>query len=133
MIIAVDFDGTIVDHRYPEIGAEVPGSVKALKLLTAKGHKLILWTMRSDGQRDGDVLSQAVEFCKSRGIELYGVNQNPSQSWSSSPKAYAHLYVDDAAIGCPLLESPRAGGRPYVDWESVAAQIERIEKAAEGK
>lgn len=127
MVIAVDFDGTIVDHKYPDIGAPVPGAIKWLKRWQELGAKLILWTMRSDGRPDhGDVLTQALEFCNSHGIEFYGVNSNPDQGWSSSPKAYAHIYIDDAAFGCPLAENPRVGGRMYVDWEVAGPAIESM-------
>ena len=129
MIIGIDFDGTLVDHRYPEIGAAVPGAVEACKALVAKGAKLVLFTMRSDGGKDGDTLSDAVRWCEQQGIELYGVNRNPTQdSWTSSPKAYCHVYVDDAAFGCPLRDNPRSGGRPMVDWSRVTPTLlERME------
>jgi hypothetical protein len=129
-IIAIDFDGTIADHRFPEIGKPVPGAFKWMKRLQAAGAKLILFTMRSDHRGEpsaefpdvagGDYLTQAVEFCRKHGVEFWGINTNPEQqSWTRSPKAYAHTYVDDAAFGCPLKENPSAGGRPFVDWEAV--------------
>jgi len=137
MIIAVDFDGTLVDHRFPDIGREVPAAFEWLKLCQQAGARLILWTVRADGGEGGpsdsplgDYLRHAVEFCQARGIEFWAVNENPEQaSWSTSPKAYAHIYIDDAAYGCPLRENPRMGGRPYVDWRivgpSVLAKIQR--------
>ena len=124
-IIAVDFDGTIVEHRYPDIGRPVPGAIEALLEFQGLGARLILWTMRSDGQRDGDVLTLAVEWCRKRGLEFWGVNQNPEQSWSRSPKAYAHRYIDDAAVGCPLRPSLTAGARDMVDWERVREDVLR--------
>lgn len=123
MNIAIDFDGTIVAHEFPKIGAEVPGAFKWMKRLQKAGCRLILWTMRSDGQNVGDVLTEAVEFCRERGIEFWGVNANPEQDWSTSPKAYAHVYVDDAAFGCPMRENYKAGGRPYVDWAVVGPAL----------
>lgn len=114
-IICVDFDGTIVDHRYPAIGQEIPGAISTLLDLQAMGHKLILWTMRSGG-----TLTDAVNYLEARGVNLYGINKNPSQhTWTESPKAYGQIYIDDAALGCPLKENPRLGGRPYVDWKAV--------------
>jgi len=114
MIIAVDFDGTCVTHAYPEIGSDI-GAVPVLKALVAAGHKLILYTMRS-----GDTLAAAVKWCEENGIELWGVNNNPEQhTWSASPKVYAALYIDDAALGCPLI-LPANGKRPYVDWGEVS-------------
>jgi hypothetical protein len=120
-IICVDFDGTIVEHRYPDIGAPVPGAIRWLKEFQAAGAKLILWTMRSDGREDGqNPLAEAVDYCRKNGVEFWGINTNPEQiGWTSSPKAYAPLYIDDAAFGCPLRESARVGGRPMVDWDIV--------------
>jgi hypothetical protein len=126
--VAVDFDGTIVDHQFPDVGAEVPGALRWLEAWQAAGASLILWTMRSDGRsgdgkENGPVLSDAVNFCRDRGLEFFSVNGNPTQTWTKSPKAYAHVYVDDAAFGCPLRENPRCGGRPYVDWEKVGPAV----------
>lgn len=124
MYIAIDFDGTIVDHRFPDIGVDVPGAFRWMKLWQEAGAKLILWTMRSDGDNCGPVLTQAVDFCRSKCIEFYGVNENPSQhTWTKSPKVYAHFYVDDSAAGCPLHDNPRLGGRPYVDWDVVGPMV----------
>lgn len=127
MIIAVDFDGTIVDHRYPDIGAEVPGAVEWLKRLVERGAKLILLTMRS-----GETLRQAVRWCDDKGISLWAANRNPQQwSWTRSVKVYAHAYVDDAGFGCPLHENPRMGGRPYVDWNIVGPGLMKMLEAHE--
>ncbi len=86
--------------------------------------------MRSDGRsgdgkrENGPVLTEAVEFCRTHGIEFYGVNENPAQkTWTGSPKAYAHLYVDDAAFGCPLIASRKSGNRPMVDWDRVGPLV----------
>lgn len=134
MIVAIDFDGTIVDHRFPEIGGEVPGAFAAMKEFQKAGAQLILWTMRSDMRSTGvsdeghkadrDYLGEAVEFCRERGVEFWGVNQSPGQeSWSTSPKQYAHIYIDDAALGCPLRENPRMGGKSFVDWSIVGPKV----------
>lgn len=118
MIIAVDFDGTIVKHEFPRVGMPVPGAVQFLKLFTQGGAKLILYTMRSGGY-----LEDAVRYLRDREVKLFGVNENPEQkSWTSSPKAYAHIYIDDAAYGCPLLPG-EDGGRDYVDWSKVGPAI----------
>ena len=63
MTIAIDFDGTIVEHRYPEIGKEIPFATATLKLLIAEGHRLILWSVR-----ESDLLKEAVEWCSARGV-----------------------------------------------------------------
>jgi len=125
MFIAVDFDGTIVEHEYPEIGPPVPLAIDWLQQFQDAGAKLILWTMRGAAPVQGrNLLQEAVDYCRDNGIEFFGVNSNPEQrSWTSSSKAYAHLYIDDAAFGCPLLDNPRLDGRPFVDWAEVGPEV----------
>lgn len=123
MFIAIDFDGTIVAHEFPELGAPVPGAVEWMLKFQEAGARLILWTMRSDEGDAPGVLTAAIEYCRQQGIEFYGVNANPDQDWSKSPKAYAHVYVDDASACCPLRENPKMGGRPFVDWDVVGPQV----------
>lgn len=120
MYICIDFDGTIVDHRYPEIGLPAPHAIQFITEWAEKGAKLILFTMRS-----GDELKAAVEYLRGCGIYLYGINQNPDQStWTDSPKAYGQVYVDDAAFGCPMVR-PEGFVRPCVDWSVVGPAISR--------
>ena len=115
LIIAVDFDGTCVTHEYPKIGRYI-GAQPVLKRLVEAGAKLILWTMRSDRH-----LQEAVQWFSDNEIPLFGIQGNPEQStWTSSPKAYAKVYIDDAALGCPLC-SGLSGERPFVDWKAVEA------------
>lgn len=119
MTIAVDFDGTCVTHEYPRIGKDI-GAAPILKQLVKNGHQLIVFTMRS-----GKYLDDAVKWFKENEITLYGINYNPSQiEWTTSPKAYAQLYIDDAALGCPLKGGLIVGERPYVDWISVEHLLE---------
>jgi hypothetical protein len=126
MYISVDFDGTIVDHRYPDIGEPVPGAVTWLQRLQHHGAKLILFTMRSNRSEDKSFLRDAVDYMEANGIQLYGVNRNPDQdSWTSSPKVYAEVYVDDSAFGCPLIQ-PKGFARPCVDWKKVGPQLEHM-------
>ena len=97
MIIAVDFDGTIVDHEYPEIGKPKLFAFETLKALQDKGHQLILWTYRA-----GKELDYAVEFCSKNGIEFYAVNKNyPEEVYddSISRKIIADVYIDDRNVG----------------------------------
>lgn len=130
MIIAVDFDGTCVTHEFPKVGKDI-GAVPVLKKLVEKGHQIILYTMRSHSNGDGgnidkygnsisnDTLQDAIDWFKKNGIPLLGVNENPTQKrWTSSPKIFAHLYIDDAALGCPLIQT-QLSSRPYVDWEET--------------
>ncbi len=97
MIIAVDFDGTIVEHRFPEIGRIRPFAFETLQELKKKNHKLILWTHRS-----GRHLEEAVEFCLLNGLKFYAINKNyPEEKWNEndSRKILADLYIDDRNLG----------------------------------
>ncbi|WPJ72121.1 hypothetical protein DEEACLCL_00104 [Salmonella phage CRW-SP2] len=118
MIIAIDFDGTCVAHEYPKVGRDI-GAVPVLKSMVQKGHQLVLFTMRS-----GEELEDAVWWFRSHDIPLFGVNTNPTQkSWTDSPKAYAQMYIDDAALGCPLVYPD--SGRPYVAWGAVEYMLQQ--------
>lgn len=110
MIIGLDFDGTLVTHEYPDIGDDL-GAGPWLHQLASMGCRFVLHTMR-----DGAELVAAGAYCRDRlGIALLGVNTNPGQhAWTMSPKAYCHLYVDDAGLGAP---TKLAGPKPAVDWE----------------
>ncbi|MGC9512063.1 MAG: BT0820 family HAD-type phosphatase [Fidelibacterota bacterium] len=97
MIIAVDFDGTLVEHRYPAIGKEIPYAFETLKILQQKGHKLILWTYRT-----GDSLTEAVEYCKKKGVEFWAVNESypgENREKNRGRKINAEIYIDDRNIG----------------------------------
>lgn len=98
MIIAVDFDGTIVKHRYPAIGSEIPFAIETLKKLSDENHQLILWSVR-----EGKLLQEAVDFCKERGLEFYAVNSNYPEEKDShdhfSRKLKADLFIDDRNLG----------------------------------
>ena len=113
-IIAVDFDGTCVEHNYPAIGMEVEGAVEVLRALNKRGHRIILNTMRS-----GEKLDAAVKWFSDRKIVLWGVNRNPEQEeWTASPKVYADWYIDDSALGCPIMFIDGVR-RPVVKWSKV--------------
>jgi hydroxymethylpyrimidine pyrophosphatase-like HAD family hydrolase len=96
--IAVDFDGTIVDHEYPEIGKEKLFAFQTLKELEKKGALLILWTFRT-----GKKLEEAVDYCRNNGLEFYAVNKNyPEEIFDEatvSRKINADIYIDDRNIG----------------------------------
>lgn len=99
MLIAVDFDGTIVEHRYPEIGEELPFATDTLKMLIADHHKLILWSVR-----EGKLLDDAVEWCRKRGVEFYAINRDyPEEEMDKnnhfSRKLKVDLWIDDRNIG----------------------------------
>lgn len=96
-IIAIDFDGTIVDNAYPKIGKPLPFAFETLKALQEKGHRLILWTFRS-GRR----LDEAVAFCKKNGICFYAVNKSYPEEIlddSVSRKINADIFIDDRNFG----------------------------------
>lgn len=98
MIIAVDFDGTIVTHEYPNIGKPIPFAIDTLKKLQEEDqHQLILWTVR-----EGQLLREAVDYCKSRGLEFYAVNSNYPEELpehGASRKITADLWIDDRNLG----------------------------------
>lgn len=151
LIIGIDFDGTCLTHTYPKLGKDI-GAVPVLKRLVAEGHKLMLWTMRShvkvqNGDAVIDTLAEALKWFEDNGIELWGVNENPEQKatkWSTSTKQYADYYIDDAAIGCPLIQEYMTMpvfhglettdyninskqipiGRPFVNWAAIEAGME---------
>ncbi len=114
MIIAVDFDGTIVKHRYPKIGEEIPFATDTLRLLIEDQHRLILWTVR-----EGELLEEAIAWCRERGVEFFAVNRDyPEESEehkSFSRKLKADLFIDDRNLG----------GIP--DWGTIYAMVSRRE------
>lgn len=117
-IIAVDFDGTIVEHKFPDIGKPVPGIWDNLKRIRDLKHvTMIMSTMRS-----GVYLEEAREFVEANGIVFDYYNINPHQfSWTTSHKIYSHILIDDTAIGCPLIWENHK--RPYVDWSQVITKV----------
>lgn len=139
MVICCDFDGTCVTHDFPLVGKDI-GAVPVLKELVENGHQLILWTMRSNRPKGGAIsdptihdvtgnfLDDAVKWFERNEIPLYGIQENPTQKeWTTSKKCYAQLYIDDAALGCPLLYPKNyseydlvpLSDRPFVNWKMV--------------
>ncbi len=97
MKIAVDFDGTIVEDAYPDIGKPMLFAFETLKELHKQKHQLILWTYRS-----GTELEAAVDFCRENGVEFYAVNNSyPEEIYdtSFSRKIHAHVFIDDRNLG----------------------------------
>ncbi len=138
MTINIDFDGTCVSHEFPHIGKSI-GAEKVLKRLVDNGHQLILFTMRSDRKEakpvidptiqnvTGKFLTEAVDWFKENDIKLYGIQKNPTQSnWTTSPKSYAELMIDDSSLGCPLKLDLLVSKRPFVCWETVEVYLERM-------
>lgn len=124
MDICIDFDGTCVSHEYPEIGQDI-GAFPVLRRLVLRDHRLILFTMRSDVPGGRQYLSEAVQLLTDQRIALYGIQENPTQKeWTTSPKAYGQLYIDDAGLGIPLRTDPRFT-RPFVNWGKVEYLLEK--------
>lgn len=96
MIIAIDFDGTIVEHKYPNIGKPIPFAIETLLKLQEDNHKLILWTVR-----EGNLLQEAIDYCNNRGLYFYAVNENYiGENKDTSPrKLKADMFIDDRNIG----------------------------------
>lgn len=99
MIIAVDFDGTIVEHKYPRIGKEIPFAIATLKKLQEERNLLILWSVR-----EGALLEEAIQFCRERGLEFYAINndhpeEERGENYSCSRKLRADLFIDDRNVG----------------------------------
>ena len=111
MIIAVDFDGTIVEHRYPAIGKERPFATDTLKKLIKDGHRLILWTVR-----EGRLLDEAVDFCRERGVEFYAVNRDYPEEEKEHNKHYSRKLKADVWI-----DDRNVGGLP--DWGTIYEMI----------
>lgn len=113
MNIAVDFDGTIVTHKYPLIGEELPFAVETLKMLQKEGHNLVLWSCRQ-----GQLLDDALNWCRERGLEFYAANRDyPEETTDNNPdytrKLKVDLFIDDRGIG----------GLP--DWGTIYEMIRK--------
>lgn len=116
LVIAVDFDGTIVENKYPEIGTLLPHALFYLHKMRIDGHRLILWTCRT-----GDSLKEAVDFCNNLGVWFDEVNENLPEAieeYGQNRKIFTDLYIDDKAVGCPMF-----GGE--VDWEAIYYWVQR--------
>ena len=117
LTIAVDFDGTIVEHKYPAIGKEKPFAIDTLKALAGDWHRLILWT-----SREGSLLNDAVDFCHKRGLDFFAINSNHPPGYlfegrsDKSQKVIADLYIDDRNLG----------GLP--DWGTIYEMVSGIQR-----
>lgn len=139
MTFNIDFDGTVVTHAFPHVGKDI-GAAPVLRALTDAGHQLILFTMRSDRKEKGaeiedptimdvtgNFLTDAVNWFKENDIPLYGIQSNPTQKiWTTSPKSYAEVMIDDSAMGCPLLFDETLSHRPFVDWVKIAEMLNEM-------
>ena len=112
MVIAVDFDGTIVEHRYPEIGKEVPFAIQTLKMLIKEQHRLILWTVR-----EGELLDEAVEWCKQRGVEFWAINKDYPEEEKENNNNYSRKLKAD-----PFIDDRNVGGLP--EWGLIYQMVQ---------
>lgn len=110
MTIAIDFDGTIVEHKYPEIGTEIPFAIDTLKMLINDRHRLILWSVR-----EGVLLEEAVEYCRKRGVEFYAVNKDYPEEKTTDRNFSRKLKVD------MFIDDRNLGGLP--DWGTIYRMI----------
>ncbi|WP_027450085.1 BT0820 family HAD-type phosphatase [Xylanibacter brevis] len=111
MTIAVDFDGTIVKHRYPAIGEEIPFAIDTLKMLINDHHRLILWSVR-----EGKLLEDAISWCRERGVEFYAVNRDyPEETIENNQHFSRKLKVD------VWIDDRNLGGLP--DWGTIYRMI----------
>ena len=116
MTIAVDFDGTIVEHKYPKIGDEILFATDTLKQLIKDGHRLILWSVR-----EGQLLQDAIDWCHERGVDFYAVNKDyPEENGKESNQSFsrkikADIFIDDRNLG----------GLP--DWGQIYQMIKNHE------
>lgn len=115
MIIAIDFDGTIVEHAYPKIGKPIPFAIETLKELQRNGHTLLMWTVR-----EGTLLQEAIDYVEGKGVKFYAYNKNypEEDDTKASRKLNADIFVDDRNVcGFP-------------DWGTIYRAIQAAEKGA---
>lgn len=111
MTIAIDFDGTIVEHKYPKIGSEIPFATDTLKMLIKDGHRLILWSVR-----EGELLQEAVEWCHTKGVDFWAVNKDyPEEEKDKNNHFSRKLKVD------MFIDDRNLGGLP--DWGTIYQMI----------
>ncbi len=115
MIVAIDFDGTIVEHKYPEIGAPLPDAFRVMRRLVKAGHTLVLWTCRTDHPTDEEQahFTEALDFVRSNGVPMLTPDEAPSAFGEEFPvtKVFANIYIDDRNIG------------GFLGWDSVEEEF----------
>lgn len=126
MFVSVDFDGTCVTHEFPQTGKNI-GAEIVLRALANAGHKIICVSMRSGEHKDTvgvDTVKAIEDWFKKERIKLYAINDNPAQiSFSNSRKVFAHIYIDDQFLGCPLIEDAQYSHRAFVNWYGVTIYL----------
>ncbi len=128
MIIAVDFDGTIVTHEYPRIGKERPFAIQTLRRIQEEGeHQIILWTVR-----EGELLKEAVDFCHDRGLDFYAINSNyPEEApeHNAPRKLVADLWIDDRNLGgipdWGVIYQMIKSGNPWIPMQGIPTEVQQ--------
>lgn len=119
MIIAVDFDGVLCEKKYPAIGAPNRKLIAHLINLRLGGMKIILWTCRS-----GDMLDEAVKWCRHQGLEFDGINENLQENIDTyggdTRKVFAHVYIDDQNVPAEFMEEYDI---PYIQGQTYFREI----------
>ncbi len=111
MILAIDFDGTIVEHKYPQIGAEIPGACETIRDLYAAGHKIIIWTCRTLTLPEPGI-HEMIGWLDGNGVPYHAINCNTfGAEFYSMPKIYADVYIDDKNFG------------GFPGWDAVRRQL----------
>jgi len=124
MKIAIDFDGTCVTNEFPGVGKDI-GAVPVLKRLIGKGHKFILYTLRTNEGKHEGALDTAKAWFQENGIELWAIGKDRGQEhWNSSNKCFADLYIDKLALGIPLKIDTTISSLPFVDWDKIEILVE---------
>ncbi|MBC8147438.1 MAG: hydrolase [Bacteroidetes bacterium] len=113
LVVAVDFDGTIVEHDFPRIGNPLPNAFKALKELQKMGHILILWTCRTN-----DYLREAADYCEQNSVKFDYLNDNASGSFKDKSFAYPKIYYD------VCIDDRNIGG--FIGWDNVLKEIKKL-------
>ena len=132
MVIAVDFDGTIVTHEYPKIGKERPFAIQTLKRIQEEGeHQIILWTVR-----EGALLKEAVDFCHERGLDFYAVNSNyPEEApeHNAPRKLVADLWIDDRNLGgipdWGVIYQMIKSGNPWIPMQGIPTEVQQPKRS----
>jgi len=131
MIIAVDFDGTIVENRFPKIGPELPNAIESIvRLQQEELHQIILWTVR-----EGELLEEAIDWCKNHGLLFYAVNKNfPEEKTVGTRKLKADLYIDDHNLGgipdWDLIYRMVKANQPFRNYEEVYRSAFKVQEKA---
>lgn len=134
--ILIDFDNTCLAGDFPDVHTDI-GAVPVLKRLVKEGHNLILWTCRSDNEDkevtdngldivpiSGYFLTEAVNWFKDNDIPLYGIQRHPLQdSFTSSPKAFGDLTIDDTTLGAPVMYDLSISKKPFIDWDKAKQML----------